>query len=492
MKRLYFIGLLLLVSCLSFGQTTTPPGVQDQNIYVADGAMNPNPAWVGGEVAASFRIVLDSGMTRLKFWDDSWEEVTLTLCFTRITIPSIMATTPIIEYDLSKGGSDNFLSGWEYNAFGQTCWKGYIRQNVNYNSSALITFPGLIVERSATQSEVNQPIPKGVGFTIDVTPHHKDPSWDEDDDLRAYTYTVDPPTSIADVAISKVVNNATPAFGQQVTFTVTATNNGPQAASNVVVQDILPTGYTLVSAIPSSGTWTNPNWNIATLATGANATLVVTATVLATGTYTNTASITSSGVPDPVPGNNSATAIVTPQGCNPPMVSIQAGSPSGICTGESTILTASGCTGVLTWYSNGLALGQSGSTISVNPVATSSYTATCTTATCGTTTQSGIVTVTVTAGVAPVVPISYINVPNTTSAVTLSATCSNGVYVWKNSAGAVISNQASPTVNVSVGITNYTIACGQGVCFDPVSVSVSRCPSPENNCRRITKVTVNK
>jgi hypothetical protein len=53
----------------------------------------------------------------------------------------------------------------------------------------------------------------------------------------------------------------------------------------------LSSGYTFVSATPSSGTWTAPNWS-SNLANGANATLTIVATVRATGAYGNTATIT--------------------------------------------------------------------------------------------------------------------------------------------------------------------------------------------------------
>src|SRR5262249_34848960 len=51
----------------------------------------------------------------------------------------------------------------------------------------------------------------------------------------------------ADLALAKTVNNATPNVGDPVTFTVTLTDNGPNAATNVTVQDLLPAGLTFVS-----------------------------------------------------------------------------------------------------------------------------------------------------------------------------------------------------------------------------------------------------
>lgn len=119
------------------------------------------------------------------------------------------------------------------------------------------------------------------------------------------------PVANADLGVVKTVDNATPSVGSNVTFTITASNSGPSAASSVVVSDALPSGYTLVSATPSTGTWSAPNWTIGNMANGANATLTIVATVKSTGNYTNTASI-SGGQPDPVWGNNSSSVTPVP------------------------------------------------------------------------------------------------------------------------------------------------------------------------------------
>lgn len=46
----------------------------------------------------------------------------------------------------------------------------------------------------------------------------------------------------SDLQVTKVVNNATPNVGQNVTFTIVARNNGPVNATGVVVNDLLPSG----------------------------------------------------------------------------------------------------------------------------------------------------------------------------------------------------------------------------------------------------------
>jgi len=118
----------------------------------------------------------------------------------------------------------------------------------------------------------------------------------------------------ADIAVTKTVDNPTPNFGSSVTFTITATNNGPSNATGVHVTDLLPAGLTYVSASPSVGTYTPGTgvWNIGALANGTNATLSINATVTGTAPVINTAIKTAEVQPDPVPGNNSASATVTP------------------------------------------------------------------------------------------------------------------------------------------------------------------------------------
>src|SRR4029079_6418495 len=55
----------------------------------------------------------------------------------------------------------------------------------------------------------------------------------------------------ADLRVTKTVDSPTPDVGDVVTFTVTLTDNGPDAATNVRVTDVLPSGLAFVSATPS-------------------------------------------------------------------------------------------------------------------------------------------------------------------------------------------------------------------------------------------------
>src|SRR4029453_8367588 len=58
----------------------------------------------------------------------------------------------------------------------------------------------------------------------------------------------------ANLAIDKTVSDDTPNVGDQITFTVTLTNSGPDDATGVQVTDQLPAGLRFVTATPSQGT----------------------------------------------------------------------------------------------------------------------------------------------------------------------------------------------------------------------------------------------
>ncbi|NOR28619.1 MAG: DUF11 domain-containing protein, partial [Lutibacter sp.] len=87
----------------------------------------------------------------------------------------------------------------------------------------------------------------------------------------------------ADIVLTKTVDNATPNEGDTVTYTVTVTNNGLAAITSLVITDNLPGGLTYGTVTPSIGTWTSPNWDIGTLASGATESITIEA-VVGTGT----------------------------------------------------------------------------------------------------------------------------------------------------------------------------------------------------------------
>ena len=121
----------------------------------------------------------------------------------------------------------------------------------------------------------------------------------------------------ANLSVAKSVSNATPAVGSNVTFTVTVSNGGPNAASAVSVADLLPAGLTFVSATPSTGSYNSGTgvWTVGNLANGASASLSLVATVTTHTSITNTATVFTSTF-DPISGNDSASASVNAPDAN--------------------------------------------------------------------------------------------------------------------------------------------------------------------------------
>lgn len=113
---------------------------------------------------------------------------------------------------------------------------------------------------------------------------------------------------VSDLSLAMVVDDAGPDFGEAVTYTLTVTNGGPNAASGVSVAFNLPSGVGYTSDTGggaysnATGIWTLPG----TIANGASASLSVTGSVLTSGSYAAQAEIsTSSSVdPDSTPANS--------------------------------------------------------------------------------------------------------------------------------------------------------------------------------------------
>jgi uncharacterized repeat protein (TIGR01451 family) len=108
--------------------------------------------------------------------------------------------------------------------------------------------------------------------------------------------------------------------GQPLTYTIAVTNNGPDASSNAVVTDVLPSTVTLVSATSTGGACTGTttvSCALNSLAPGATFTIGIVVTPNASGSVSNTATVTALGA-DPDTSNNSATTstIVGIQACS--------------------------------------------------------------------------------------------------------------------------------------------------------------------------------
>ena len=161
--------------------------------------------------------------------------------------------------------------------------------------------------------------------------------------------TINPTT--ADIAVTTTVGSAV-FLGQNTTYNITVTNNGPSPANNVVLTDVV--GLTPVSVTPSAGTTcvgtTTLTCTLPTpLASGATATVAVVINAATSGAYPNTASVADSGTPpDPNTGNNTFVAVATVQAV--------------ACAGGSQAAPGNNLTGTLNTYYPGTANAAAGAT----------------------------------------------------------------------------------------------------------------------------------
>lgn len=131
--------------------------------------------------------------------------------------------------------------------------------------------------------------------------------------------------------------------GQQVTYTVTVTNLGPDAATGVVLTDDFPSGSSFVSATTSKGSCGTPSGGvvsctIGSLASGAGATVTVRVATQGPGTVTNLASATGDQT-DPVAGNSTDTESTTVEAFTVDLQVTQTDSPDPGTVGQNVTYT---------------------------------------------------------------------------------------------------------------------------------------------------------
>jgi uncharacterized repeat protein (TIGR01451 family) len=123
----------------------------------------------------------------------------------------------------------------------------------------------------------------GVGqynFEIDLSVC--DPAWQPEPSGPCTCCIAEPEV---DIGIEKTVDNFEPEIDSDIVFTITATNYGPDDATGIIVNDLLPEGLVYVSYSASQGTYDDitGDWNVGNLANGGYATLTITATVTSAG-----------------------------------------------------------------------------------------------------------------------------------------------------------------------------------------------------------------
>jgi uncharacterized repeat protein (TIGR01451 family) len=271
------------------------------------------------------------------------------------------------------------------------------------------------------------------------------------DEAKIYNYALSQSEVRSDALAAdlNIVKSAPPSVsvGQGIGYSITVTNNGPVAATNVVVTDAIPAGTNFASATASQGTCggtSTVTCNLGTLASGASATVSIAVNANSAGTVTNTATVAADQHdPNPADNSSSASTIVSNLTCAAP--TIAAGGPTTFCSGGSVTLTANASNvSAYQWFvGNVLINGATSSTY--NATAGGSYTVRVTyTNSCVATSAATVVTVN-----AP--PSAVISAPSSACAnqnVTASVPFSNGAtYNWTVTNATISNGQGSDVLN---------------------------------------------
>lgn len=121
------------------------------------------------------------------------------------------------------------------------------------------------------------------------------------DKLRVRKYTDPEPQAslgteegVTTLSIKKTADKETAVPGNNLTYRITVTNNGPTPASNVIVTESYDSGFLFTGATPSPDPSTNDRWTFTAIAAGESATIQISGEVDAEeGGLTNVASFSS-------------------------------------------------------------------------------------------------------------------------------------------------------------------------------------------------------
>jgi uncharacterized repeat protein (TIGR01451 family) len=365
------------------------------------------------------------------------------------TMTEVVPTNTTFQSIVVSGAG---ASGWTCTnpAVGGTGVITCTNPNIPAGSTGAATFTTVVNVNASTASGTQ------ITDTISATSNTYDPI------PANNTATVQTIVGASGTANLAITNAGTPnpvVQGQNITYTVTVTNNGPSAATSPVFSETLPTNTTFVSVGVASGTsgWTcsptSISCNIGSLAVGASTTFTVVVKVGATvpsGTIiTDTAQVTSNTT-DPNPSNNFATVttVVASSASQADLALTKVGTPNPVLAGNNityTIVVTNNGPGTASTVTMTDTLPANTTVVSITPPATPTGwvcpaaalgVQTCTNASLGASTTSTFTLVLkVTAGTAPGTVI--------TNSATVSSATSDPTNT--NNTATTTSTVASPT-----------------------------------------------
>lgn len=208
---------------------------------------------------------------------------------------------------LSAFNGENANGTWTLNICNINASGGSGGQIMTFNSAKL-DFTSTGVSSAYYIMKVNQSdFPVGAVMSTDSTATAQFTATSQTDCANNFGYQ-----TAVDISINKTVDNASPDIGNNIVFTVTATNLGPANATGIQVTDLLPNEFTYLiddsggNYIAGTGVWT-----IGDLTNGSSSTINITVTPNKAGTPTNTAQLTAIDQTDSNNGNDQSSVQVT-------------------------------------------------------------------------------------------------------------------------------------------------------------------------------------
>jgi uncharacterized repeat protein (TIGR01451 family) len=157
---------------------------------------------------------------------------------------------------------------------------------------------------TAPPSISSSPPPTGIAQHSDCDDCLNDPDLSNNSDTQTTVVN-----ALTDISVTKTDSADPVNLGDNITYTITVTNNGPDNATGVSLMDTLPASVNFVSATPSQGMCAQAaglvTCNLGALANGSSATVSIVVTTTANGVITNTVTVTADGA-DSNPANNQA------------------------------------------------------------------------------------------------------------------------------------------------------------------------------------------
>jgi uncharacterized repeat protein (TIGR01451 family) len=199
---------------------------------------------------------------------------------------------------------------------------------VNLSTGTLPT--GVVAAFNPVSVNITDPNPKtstlsmATGLSTPISNHSFNINAQSGSTLHSLQATLNVVSRLsADLSLTKTASPNPGQSGLNLSYRITATNNGPATATNVTVADTLPNGVAFVSTTTTQGNCNGSvtvNCNLGSLAVGGSAMVTIVAVPSTTGQITNSATVIGSEIDFDLTNNTAGTTIlIQPAAASPTM-----------------------------------------------------------------------------------------------------------------------------------------------------------------------------